>query len=88
LQVDHRFESVNWTHLHPPETFSFVARQVLWQSAWRKGWLYNPSPETKAAHFQSGHAMELILPQLVGLKLGNVLRVCCNCSALTLSDPA
>jgi hypothetical protein len=90
LQADHRFEAVSWTHLHQPETFSFVALQVHWQDAWRAGWLYYPSPETKAAHFQNSSVMELILPKLADLRLGEVLSVRSKAGALKLmlSDPA
>jgi hypothetical protein len=88
LQADHRFEGLRWTHLHPPETFSFVALEAQWQSAWHAGWLYYPHPETKAAHFQSGSVMELILPQLQGLQTGDALVIRCKTSALALSDPA
>jgi hypothetical protein len=89
LQADHRFEAVRWTHLHPPETFSFVALQVQWQGAWHAGWLYYPSPETKAAHFQNISVMELILPKLRDLQVGDVLSLRCKASALKLilSDP-
>jgi hypothetical protein len=90
LQADHRFEAVRWTHLHPPETFSFVAIQVEWQGAWHAGWLYYPSPETKAAHFQNSSVMELIFPKLRDLQTGDMLSLRCKASALKLilSDPA
>jgi hypothetical protein len=75
LQADHCFENMRWTHLHPPETFSFVALSVIWQTSPVLGWLYYPHPETKAAHFQSRSVMELLLPKLEGLKLGDLLRL-------------
>ncbi len=73
LQADHCFEKMRWTHLHPPETFSFVALQAVWQTRSVQGWLYYPHPETKATHFQSRSVMELLLPQLDGLKPGDQL---------------
>jgi hypothetical protein len=90
LQADQCFEAVCWTHLHPPETFSFVALQVQWQGAWHAGWLYYPSPETKAAHFQNSSVMELMFPKLRDLQTGDVLSLRCKASALklVLSDPA
>jgi hypothetical protein len=90
LHADHRFEALRWTHLHPPETFSFVALQAQWQGAWHDGWLYYPHPETKAAHFQSSAVMELILPKLSGLLESDVLSLRCKANAVTfaLSDPA
>jgi hypothetical protein len=88
LQADHSFEALRWTHLHPPETFSFVALEVRWQGDWHAGWLYYPHLETKAAHFQSSSVMELILPQLQALQTGDALAIRCKSSALALSDPA
>jgi hypothetical protein len=84
-QADHRFEALRWTHLHPPETFSLVALQAHWQGAWHAGWLYYPSPETKAAHFQSSSVMELIFPKLRDLQVGNMLSLSCKASALNLT---
>jgi hypothetical protein len=88
LQADHRFDALRWTHLHPPETFSFMALQVQWQGTWHEGWLYYPHPETKAAHFQSRSVMELIMPRLMGLQTGSALTVRCKTSTLALSDRA
>jgi hypothetical protein len=78
LKADHCFETMCWTHLHPPETFSFVALSVIWQTSQVKGWLYYPHPETKATHFQSRSVMELLLPKLDGLKVGNSLHLQVN----------
>jgi hypothetical protein len=75
LQADHCFEKMRWTHLHPPETFSFVRLSAMWEAQQVDGWLYYPHPETKAAHFQSSSTMELLLPKLDGLKLGDLLRL-------------
>jgi hypothetical protein len=86
LQADHCFEHLRWTHLHPPETFSFVALQVVWQSRPVQGWLYSPHPETKAAHFQSRAIIELLLPKLDGLKVGDSLSVCVSPSQLRLIE--
>jgi hypothetical protein len=87
-QADHRFEAVRWTHLHPPETFSFLALQVLWQSAWYAGWLYFPHPETKAAHFQSSSVMEFIFPKLPGLRADDALSLRCKAGAVLFNDRA
>lgn len=75
LQADHCFENMHWTHLHPPETFSFVALHAMWQSQQISGWLYYPHPETKATHFQSRSVIELLLPRIEGLKVGDSLRL-------------
>lgn len=81
-QADHRFEALYWTDLHPPETFSFASVQVDWQGAWHAGWIYQPHPETKAAHFQGSDVMELILPRLTGLQSG--MRLTCRAPSQTL----
>lgn len=87
LKADHCFENLRWTDLHPPETFSFAALQVLWQGTWHAGWLYHPHPETKATHLQNSSVMELILPKLSGLSTGLVLSVRCSAQNLRLSGP-
>jgi hypothetical protein len=84
LQADHCFEHLRWTHLHPPETFSFVTIEVQWLGAWHTGWLYYPHPETKAAHFQKRSVMELILPLLDGLQTGTTLSVRCPARSVGL----
>ncbi len=35
-----RFDNVKWTDLHPPETFSFVACEVIFGGVTSNGWLY------------------------------------------------
>jgi hypothetical protein len=86
LQADHCFENMRWTHLHPPETFSFVALRAMWQSQEFSGWLYYPHPETKAAHFQSRSVMELLLPRLEGLKQGDTLSLQLNARSIQVND--
>jgi hypothetical protein len=67
------FESVKWTDLHPPETFSFVPCDITYRAVTVKGWLYYPHPETKAAHWQDASVMEIIAPRLVGLGYGEAI---------------
>jgi hypothetical protein len=88
LQADHCFENLRWTHLHPPETFSFVSIQAIYQGASHDGWVYFPHPETKAAHFQSRSVMELLLPRLEGLQSGASLTLRMDPRKLRLNDPA
>ncbi|MBS7806101.1 hypothetical protein [Variovorax sp. PCZ-1] len=88
LSADHCFEHLRWTHLHPPETFSFAALEVQWQGAWHAGWLYYPHPETKQTHFQSRSVMELILPELAGLTTGSVLQLRGSALRVQLLQPS
>jgi hypothetical protein len=71
LRAAYRFEQVEWTHLHPAETFSFVPLQLTWHGQRTAAWLYYPHPETKAAHHQAADVMEIIAPRLEGLKYGD-----------------
>jgi hypothetical protein len=73
LRADHCFERLQWTHLHPPETFSFVAVQLTWRSQHTSAWLYRPHPETKAAHHQAPSVMEIIAPRMEGLAYGDAV---------------
>jgi hypothetical protein len=73
LHADYCFAQVTWTHLHPPETFSFVSLQLLWRTQSIDAWLYYPHPETKAAHHQNASVMEIIAPRLDGLTYGDSL---------------
>ncbi len=73
LQADHCFERLAWTHLHPPETFSFVRLHMLWRAKSIGAWLYYPHPETKAAHHQNANVMEIIAPRLDGLAYGDAV---------------
>lgn len=79
---------LDWTDVHPAETFSFVECTVsrddhagetqdvggrdLQQHA---GLVYHPHPETKPAHHQPGTVIELLLPLLPGLVAGEGLTV-------------
>ena len=68
---DHLFEKVQWTELHPPETFSFWSVQIKANEAEAvSGWIYYPHPETKERHWQSPTTLELLAPQLSGVEPG------------------
>jgi hypothetical protein len=75
LRADHCFAHLAWTHLHPPETFSFVQLHLAWRNQRAAAWLYYPHPETKAAHHQSASVMEIIAPRLEGLQYGDAVRL-------------
>ena len=53
---DYLFRDLEWTHLHPPETFSFWKIRLHSVGAHDfnvPGLVYRPHPETKARHWQS-----------------------------------
>lgn len=84
LQADYCFEHLAWTHLHPPETFSFVRVQLIWQSRMVKAWVYRPHPETKATHHQANTTVELIAPHMDGLAYGDAVQILFNPASIRL----
>ena len=69
------FTDVEWTQVHPPETFSFVECTVRRGADEVAGLIYRPHPETKPMHHQPGTVVELLLPLLTGLAVGETLEV-------------
>lgn len=67
------FADVDWTDVHPPETFSFVGCAVTRGDERVEGLVYVPHPETKPMHHQPATIVELLLPRLPGLAAGEVL---------------
>ena len=94
LQAQHRFEHLEWTHLHPPETFSFVPCSLsstldsVWDNTWVSAWIYYPHPETKKMHLQGNHILEIIAPKLPDCTIGSqiVLRFSAQDIALGSAD--
>lgn len=75
LQADYYFRAVRWTELHPPEDFSFIRCQLLWQNQAYAGYIYYPHPATKIQHFQSPSMMELLLPWISTISYGAQARL-------------
>lgn len=67
------FADVEWTRVHPPETFSFVECTVTRDGAAVDGLVYHPHPETKPMHHQPSTVVELLLPRLAALATGEEL---------------
>jgi hypothetical protein len=61
------FEALRWTHLHPPETFSFCHCVLEFQQKSYAGLVYYPHPETKQTHFQQASVLELLLPKIADI---------------------
>ncbi|MBK7450624.1 MAG: hypothetical protein IPJ47_14870 [Anaerolineales bacterium] len=72
------FPLVEWTDLHPPETFSFSRCKVIFKSVEYAGWVYYPHPETKKTHFQNPSLVEVIALPIPGLQYGDALEVRLN----------
>jgi hypothetical protein len=58
----HRFEEVDWTRVHGPESFEFVHVGLELRDRVVEAWGYRPTPETKAAHPQPPEVLEVIAP--------------------------
>jgi hypothetical protein len=69
------FPLVEWTDLHPPETFSFSRCRVLFKGKSYEGWVYYPHPETKKTHFQNPSLVEVITYEVEGIQYGDALEV-------------
>ncbi|MGI0484394.1 hypothetical protein ACN4EK_03090 [Pantanalinema rosaneae CENA516] len=73
IQPQYRFEQVEWTDRHPPETFSFSACWVIFDSIRYGGWIYYPDPATKRTHFQPASTLEILAPPIRGITYGDRL---------------
>lgn len=72
------FPHVEWTDLHPPETFSFSRCAVIFKEAEYEGWIYYPHPETKLRHFQNPSLMEVIAMTIPNIQYGDRVEVKIN----------
>lgn len=78
------FQLVEWTDLHPPETFSFSRCKVIFKGKDFLGWVYYPHPETKRNHFQNPSLVEIIAPEIFDIQYGDSLEVALNLDEITL----
>ncbi|HCR71184.1 MAG TPA: hypothetical protein DIW23_07065 [Anaerolineae bacterium] len=74
-QPEFTFEKVEWTDLHPPETFSFSRCNVIFKSKEYAGWVYYPHPETKKNHFQNPSLIEVIAIEIPNIQYGDSVDV-------------
>lgn len=78
------FVLVEWTDLHPPETFSFSRCNVIFKNKEYSGWVYYPHPETKKNHFQDPSLVEVITYEIPGIQYGDLLEVELNLKEVTV----
>ena len=78
LEVPTCFERVEWTNLHPPETFSFAPCQLIFQSQTYDGMVYYPHPETKLDHFQDPSILEILTDFVPNIQYGDAVQVSIN----------
>lgn len=78
VKPQYTFPYVEWTDLHPPETFSFSRCKVLFKNVEYDGWVYYPHPETKKRNFQNPSLVEVIAMEIPGIHYGDELDVMLN----------
>ena len=78
------FPLVQWTDLHPPETFSFSRCKVIFREVEYSGWVYFPHPETKKNHFQNPSLVEVITYEIPGIRYGDTLETALNVDEITV----
>lgn len=84
---DHCFQQLQWTDLHPPETFSFWRVVLITEPGQSSsGWIYLPHPETKQRHWQSSSTLEVLAPFLEGLAPNSRVEVVDDRSRIALVD--
>jgi hypothetical protein len=81
------FEFVEWTDLHPPETFSFSRCKVKFGGNEYDGWVYYPHPETKKSHFQNPSLIEIISYEIPNIKYGDSVEIEINSQEITIVKP-
>jgi len=86
VKPEYTFEHVEWTDLHPPETFSFSRCKVIFKEIEYDGWVYYPHPETKLRNFQNPSLFEVIAPLIPEIKYGDALDVLVNPAAITVTE--
>lgn len=72
---EYTFEHVEWTDLHPPETFSFSRCTVIFRGKRHAGWVYYPHPETKERHFQQPSMIEILAAFIPGIQYGAEIEI-------------
>lgn len=75
VRPEYTFKLVEWTDLHPPETFSFSRCKLLFKDIAYTGWVYYPHPETKKTHFQNASLIEVITYQILEIQYGDELEI-------------
>jgi CTP-dependent riboflavin kinase len=87
IKPEFTFELVEWTDLHPPETFSFSRCRVRFKGQEYEGWVYYPHPETKRTHFQNPSLVEVITWEIAGIEYGDRLEVELNPDEIKIRIP-
>lgn len=81
------FEYIEWTDLHPPETFSFSRCKIVYCEVEYGAWVYYPHPETKLRNFQNPSLLEVIARPISGIQYGDALKVWVNTDEIEVVLP-
>ncbi len=84
VKPEFTFPLVEWTDLHPPETFSFSRCRVKYEEKEYEGWVYYPHPETKKTHFQNPSLAEVITYEIANIKYGDAIELEINPQEITI----
>lgn len=79
------FRDVEWTHLHPPEHFSFSPCRLGIEDVAYAGGVYYPHPETKARNFSTSNIFEVLAPHIAGVSYGLAVRLLVDPSEIIIS---
>ena len=85
INPEYTFRNVEWTHLHPPEHFSFSRCKITYENRTYDGWIYYPHPETKKRHFQNADVLEIISPYIPNLDHGKKIEIFINAEEIQLT---
>ncbi len=86
IHPEFTFELVDWTDLHPPETFSFSRCRVYFKDGKYDGWVYYPHPETKKTHFQNPSLIEVITHEIPGIRYGDAIDIEINTDEIQIIE--
>lgn len=85
MRPEFTFELVEWTDMHPPETFSFSRCKVFFRSMEYPGWVYYPHPETKKTHFQNSSLIEVITYKIPEVQYGDAIEIEINTNEILIN---
>lgn len=82
------FRDVEWTNLHPRETFSFSKCVITFNDVQYNGWVYYPYPETKKRHFQNPFLIEILAEKIPDIKYGNKVGIRFDRDEISINSPS
>lgn len=65
---EYTFRNINWISNYPAEDFSFSGCRIIFKDLIYNGFVYYPHPDTKINHFHNSSTLEIIAPEVPGVK--------------------